>query len=333
MRSLTRLIIYIILYLTPAADCQSIVDSGSGGSIETPADSARTADQKEVDFQEAIDALFLPESLAIDTAGWSAEKINVAPFDYRGMCDTVRIVLRDSLKKRFFVYPDTGPVSSPFGLRRSFWHYGIDIKVRRRDTIKCAFDGMVRVIQNDRHGYGKVVVIRHPDKIETLYGHLSKTLVTANQRIKAGDAVGLGGNSGHSTGTHLHFEIRYRGEPFDPNTVIDFENGTLKSDTLVLSKENFVYLAEARSTVTHVIRKGETLGSIARRHGTTVSKLCSLNGIKPRTILRIGRKIVIRKNPLPDDSTQDSGAPVPSAADSLNKEQPPCDSTKSMGKP
>jgi LysM repeat protein len=331
MRSFTRFILLLSLCLTPAANSQPPADTAAADSAAPQADSARAADQTEADFQESVDALFAPESLAIDTAGWSADKINAARFDYRQMTDSVRIVLRDTQKKRTFVYPDSGPITSPFGLRRSFWHYGMDIKVKRRDTIRCAFDGMVRVIQMDRHGYGKVVVVRHPDQIETLYGHLSKTLVTANQRIKAGEAIGLGGSTGHSTGTHLHFEIRYRGEPFDPNTIINFETGTLKSDTLVLSKENFAYLAEARSTITYVIRKGDHLGRIARRHGTTVRKLCALNGITPRTILRIGRKIVIRRNPLPD-STAAADTLAPAAAEIAGKEQPSCDSTKSTKK-
>ena len=333
MRLFIRFIPAVFLLAKISAHAQAAADSTDEGDTMYTVDSLPGTDQKEVDFQESVDRLFVPDSAAIDTSGWSEDKINVSPFDYRRMSDTARVVLRDSLKKRIFVFPldaDSISISSPFGLRKSFWHYGMDIRLHRRDTVRCAFDGMVRVIQNDRHGYGKVVVVRHPGQIETLYGHLSKTLVTCGLRVKAGDAVGLGGSTGRSTGPHLHFELRYRGEPFDPNCIVDFENGALKADTLVLTKDNFAYLAEAHSTVTCVVCRGETLGSIARRHGTTVSKLCALNGIKPRTVLRVGRKIIIRKNPLPDSLT--ALVSVIAAADSTGKEHVPSDSTKSTPK-
>ncbi|MCU0608273.1 MAG: peptidoglycan DD-metalloendopeptidase family protein [Chitinispirillaceae bacterium] len=271
------------------------------------ADSSFETDQNESAFQEGIEAFFSEESAAIDTSDWNSAKINATRFDYRLMTDTARVVLADSSAHKKYVHPIIGPITSPFGLRRSIWHYGNDIRVQRKDTIRCAFDGIVRVIMNDRHGYGKVVVVRHHDQIETLYGHLSKTSVSLKQRIAAGDAVGLGGNTGRSTGPHLHFEMRYKGEPLDPNRVIDFETGTLKCDTLALCRETFAYLAEARSTVYHVIRRGETLGRIARRHGTTIGRLCALNGVGARTILSVGRKLVIRKNPVPEMSSNETG--------------------------
>jgi hypothetical protein len=258
-------------------------------------DSTRETDTKEEEFQEGLNEFFSPESLAIDTTGWNVEHINAVHFDYQLMTDTLRITLADPRTGRLFFPPAQGSITSPFGIRRSIWHYGTDIKVKKGDTIRCAFDGIVRVIQNDRHGYGKVVVVRHHDGLETLYGHLSKSAVAGNQRIGAGDMIGLGGNTGHSTGSHLHFEIRFRGEPFDPNDVIDFENFTLRADTLVLTRDNFAYLAEASKTVCHVVQRGETLGGIAHRYGTTVGKICAANGITTRSVLKIGRKLVVRK--------------------------------------
>lgn len=250
-------------------------------------------------FQEDMDALFKTDSGNIDTTGWCTDKINAVKFDYKSMTDTIRFALVDSLNGRFFVFPFKNYVTSPFGPRRLFWHFGQDIKVRKGDTIRCAFDGIVRVIQNDRYGYGKVVVVRHDHRLETLYGHLSKSPLVINQKLKAGDVIGLGGNTGRSTGSHLHFEVRYGGEPFDPNHMVDFQTFALKADTLVLSKVNFDYLTEVRQTVFHTIRKGETLGHIARRYGTTVRKLCALNGISPRTLLKIRRKLIIRKETPP----------------------------------
>ncbi len=286
------IIAFLVTGLQANPELAEPADSSCSNSL---ADSTIEADEREGEFQEEVDDLFAPESLAIDTIGWSTKRINVSRFDYRTMLDTFHIVLAN--KGRTYVHPAIGAITSPFGLRRWLWHYGIDIKVKTGDTIRCAFDGIVRVIQNDRRGYGKVVVVRHPDGLETLYGHLSRSSVSGNQRINAGDIVGLGGNTGRSTGSHLHFEVRFYGEPFDPNSIIDFANYALREDTLVLTRNNFAYLAEARKTICHIVRKGETLGGIARRYGTTVKKICAINRIRPKTVLAIGRKLIIRKAP------------------------------------
>jgi murein DD-endopeptidase MepM/ murein hydrolase activator NlpD len=208
--------------------------------------------------------------------------------------DTIKIPLVDSAQKKLFAPPFANYVTSPFGKRRFLWHYGMDVKLNKGDTVRNAFDGMVRVIQYDRRGFGNVVVVRHHNGLETVYGHLFKVLVKPNQYLKASETVGLGGNTGRSTGAHLHFEIRYYGEPIDPRHVIDYENHALWSDTLVLTKANFEYLTELRKTVYHTVRKGEGLGSIARKYRTTVNSICKLNGITSKTVLRVGRRLVVR---------------------------------------
>ncbi|HOK51921.1 MAG TPA: LysM domain-containing protein, partial [Bacteroidales bacterium] len=86
-------------------------------------------------------------------------------------------------------------------------------------------------------------------------------------------------------------EIRYRGEPFDLNYFIDFNEWKLKADTLVLTRANFEYLIELRKAKYCTIRKGDTLYKIARRYHTTVRQLCKLNHISSKTILRPGRKL------------------------------------------
>ncbi len=276
-----------------AANCDliSVADSSALDSV-CNADSSDTLCEQEQEsaFQDEIDSLF------IDTTGWRTDKINVGRFDYKSMLDTVRIPIVDTALKRQFVFPYIGPVTSSFGSRRSFWHFGTDLKLNKGDTVRCALDGIVRVIQYDRYGYGKAVVVRHFDGLETIYGHLSQTSLTPNTRLRAGDLIGLGGNTGRSSGSHLHFEIRYGGEPIDPGHFIDFQYCSLKSDTLVLTRESFDYLTELRKTVYHKIRKGETLSGIARHYGTTVKKLCVLNGITGKTILKIGRRIIVRKD-------------------------------------
>jgi len=253
------------------------------------------ADLEENRFQNEINSLFDSNYDDIDTTGWLINKINGWRFDYSALNDTLRIPFIDSLHKRYFTFPFKNYTTSPFGSRRGFWHFGQDIKLRVGDTVKNALDGIVRIIVNDRYGYGKVVVVRHHYGLETLYAHLSKTSVKQNDKLKSGDIIGLGGRSGKATGSHLHFEIRLYGQPFDPNLIIDFENYTARSDTLFLCKDNFSYLTDLRKTVVHTIRKGETLSAIAKRNGTTVQSLCKLNGIKSSTILRIGRRLIVRK--------------------------------------
>jgi len=270
-----------------SADSTSADTSSSVGD----ADSVSTAENQEDSFQQSLDSLFDPKFYGIDTFAWTNDRINSGYQDHTALPDTVRVLMIDSAKNELYVHPFKNVVTSDFGERRWLWHYGVDIRLAKGDTVKSAFNGIVRVIQYDRHGYGNVVVIRHPRGLETVYGHLSKKLMAPNQKVKAGDVVGFGGRTGRSSGSHLHFEIRYYGEPFDPNHLIDFANYRLKNDTLVLTKENFEYLIEQRKAKWYTIRKGDTLGHIARKCGSSVNKLCNLNHISGKTLLRIGRKI------------------------------------------
>ena len=126
-----------------------------------------------------------------------------------------------------FTMPTTNTkITDIFGYRprRRRMHYGLDIKVYVGDTIRAAFDGKIRIVKNQgRRGYGKYIVIRHDNGLETVYGHLSKQLVEENQLVKSGEVIGLGGNTGRSTGSHLHFETRFLGIPMNPAFMFDFE--------------------------------------------------------------------------------------------------------------
>ena len=121
-------------------------------------------------------------------------------------------------------------ITSKFGPRWHRQHQGLDIKVYIGDTIRAAFDGKVRVVRYDRNGYGNYVVIRHPNGLETLYGHMSKHLVVDDQIVRAGEPIGLGGNTGRSTGSHLHFETRLVGKAIDPALMFDFVNQDVTGD-------------------------------------------------------------------------------------------------------
>jgi hypothetical protein len=180
---------------------------------------------------------------------WDTTTIHPYHFDLTKMTDTVTLVLADH-KDCGFVIPVAGFVTSPFGQRtRSRYHYGIDLKLDRGDEVSAAFDGVVRISEWSS-SYGNCVVVRHYNGLETLYAHLTTRKVVCGQQVKAGQLLGLGGTTGRSSGPHLHFEVRYKGQAIDPNRIIDFNDTThhtLKSDTLNLTAADFTYISEFHS--------------------------------------------------------------------------------------
>jgi len=222
--------------------------------------------------------------------GWCNDIIHVRRYDFTKKKDVTPIVLEDCSKSFCFTQPNYGSVTSNFGMRKGRYHYGVDTKLYTGDTVYNAFDGIVRVSKFSK-SYGNVVVIRHFNGLETLYAHLSKRLVEPNTPIRSGDVIGLGGNTGRSHGAHLHFEVRYFGEPINPNDIIDYGNFCLKKDTLYLSEKNFDYQSEAKKVHYYTIKKGDTFGKIARKNGTSVKALCRLNNCKSNKVLRAGKRI------------------------------------------
>ena len=187
-------------------------------------------------------------------------------------------------------------ITSPFGPRWRRMHNGLDLKVNIGDTIVAAFDGKVRIVKYERRGYGKYVVIRHDNGFETVYGHLSKQLVEENQLVKAGEVIGLGGNTGRSTGSHPHFETRFLGIAINPIYMFDFPKQDIVADTYTFRKAKGVKRAGSHDTQVadgtiryHKVKSGDTLSRIAKLRGVSVSTLCKLNRIKPTTTLRIGQ--------------------------------------------
>ena len=187
-------------------------------------------------------------------------------------------------------------ITSPFGPRWRRMHNGLDLKVNIGDTIVAAFDGKVRIVKYERRGYGKYVVIRHDNGLETVYGHLSKQLVEENQLVKAGEVIGLGGNTGLSTGSHLHFETRFLGIAINPIYMFDFPKQDIVADTYTFRRTQGSKRAGSHDTQVadgtiryHKVKSGDTLSRIAKLRGVSVSTLCKLNRIKPTTTLRIGQ--------------------------------------------
>ena len=179
-------------------------------------------------------------------------------------------------------------ITSPFGPRWRRMHNGLDLKVNIGDTIVAAFDGKVRIVKYERRGYGKYVVIRHDNGLETVYGHLSKQLVEENQLVKAGEVIGLGGNTGRSTGSHLHFETRFLGIAINPIYMFDFPKQDIVADTYTFRRTQGSKRAGSHDTQVadgtiryHKVKSGDTLSRIAKLRGVSVSTLCKLNRIKP----------------------------------------------------
>ena len=221
---------------------------------------------------------------------WTDERVNPYGNLFDSLQDDVHIPMAG------FRLPAPGYVTSSYGWRRYRMHKGTDIKVQVGDSIRAAWDGQVRIVGWDPRGYGYYVVIRHDNGLETIYGHLSRPLVDEYERIYAGEVLGLGGNTGRSTGSHLHLEIRYLGEAIDPAKFIDFNTGKLlnEQEYVIGIKAMKQARAEAAAMKWHKVKSGDTLSGIAKKYGTSVKKLCQLNKIKETKILQIGQKIRVR---------------------------------------
>jgi murein DD-endopeptidase MepM/ murein hydrolase activator NlpD len=208
-------------------------------------------------------------------------------------------------------------------------HKGLDIKVYIGDTIRAAFDGKIRVVRYEANGYGNYVVIRHNNGLETIYGHMSKHLVSENQHVRAGDPIGLGGNTGRSTGSHLHFETRLCGVALNPALMFDFRNQDVTDDYYVFRKRTYERESDTANRLRgkdagpsvassadnpqayaqpahqqeqsrpqasasgeiryHKVVQGETLYSIARKRGVSIERLCRLNHIGKNMRVKVGQ--------------------------------------------
>ncbi len=191
---------------------------------------------------------------------------------------------------------ESGRITSPYGFRHYRIHKGIDIGLRTGDTIRAAFPGKVTRVRYERRGYGRYIVLEHQGCgiTRTVYAHLSKQLVKVGEHVEAGSVIGLGGNTGRSTGPHLHFEMRLGDMPLDPRLFFDFGNHAAQGEEIRLprKKAEAEYAAlqkEASKHRYHRIRPGDTLGKIARKYHTSIARLCALNGIKRNSVLRVGK--------------------------------------------
>ena len=231
--------------------------------------------------------------------------------DLSRLKDTLILPLIDA-KHPNFVSPAPGIVTSRYGFRHGRYHNGIDLDLETGDTVRSAWDGRVRYAKYNDGGFGNLVIVRHYNGFETFYAHLSEILVSPDQEVKAGEFIGLGGNTGRSYGSHLHFEVRFYDAPINPEQIINFETKTVKENIIKLHRGLFrpgakptdqeehgesvsnIARANVRARRYYRVRNGDTLSEIAVRNNTTVSRICSLNGIRPTKTLQVGQSLRVR---------------------------------------
>lgn len=266
---------------------------------------------KLIDQSSFIDLIDdIEPEIDIYTEGWNSRSVN--PFKESQVPNSAVIDVTG------YYIPSPGRISSNYGYRAKFgrMHKGVDIALKMNDTVRAAFDGKVRLTNYEAKGYGNYVIIRHPNGLETVYGHLNKQLVKPNQVVKAGDPIGLGGSTGRSTGPHLHFETRYMGYAINPNAIFDFANKTTHTDTYTFSKSTYTqprnyapskkdlakkednganpYTASTNSQTSYTVKSGDTLSSIARAYGMSTTTLRKINGLETNDKIKIGQKLKLK---------------------------------------
>lgn len=253
------------------------------------------------------------------------EHVRIVDYNPFGSADELAVDL--AVLARNFCYPYPGNMISDYGMRGRSMHTGVDIKAVPNDTIRAALSGVVRMSKL-YSSYGNIVVIRHPNGLETAYAHNSKNLVSPNDVVRAGDPIALAGRTGRATTEHLHFEVRVMGEHFDPNLLLDTRNRALQAGKLHLKRQNGRILASNSSAgnpartdnpvvlasnsssgapassstqnfVTpsdeaYTVQRGDTLYSISRKYGITIDQLCNLNGISREGVLSVGQKLKLK---------------------------------------
>ena len=251
----------------------------------------------------------LEPELDIYTEGWNSRSVN--PFNEKDVPESQVIDVTG------YKMPHNGMITSPYGYRQRFkrMHKGVDIGIKMNDTIYAAFDGKVRLTAYEGKGYGNYVIIRHPNGLETVYGHLNTHLVKPDDVVRAGDPIGLGGSTGRSTGPHLHFETRFMGYAINPSAIFDFANHTTHTDQYTFSKTTYTkarnyaptkakrelasedentYKSGNTQMASYTVKKGDTINKIARAHGMSATSLRKLNGLENSDAIKIGQQLKLK---------------------------------------
>ena len=247
-----------------------------------------------------MDSVLVPETYVIDHdyfQVWDAWSVNPYSTSVHDFDDHVKLNLRDtSSRYDSFVYPLEGAhhVTSSYGTRHWKFHHGTDIRVKIGDPVRAVFDGVVRMAKYNRHGYGNYVVVRHANGLETLYGHLNERSVQVGDEVRAGQTIGKAGNTGRSSGPHLHFEVRYAGLDINPEQIFDWKEESTIPNEITVNAASFPEFKEHTKAKYHRIRNGDSLWVLARRYGCSINRICRMNGISRKTVLRVGRRLRVR---------------------------------------
>ena len=227
---------------------------------------------------------------------WDSMTVDPYKVDGAKIKDTSVIVLHDDCKLENWCMPLSHDhhITSGFGSRKYRYHYGTDLRLSTGDSVRSVWDGVVRISKYNYGGYGNYVIVRHHNGLETIYGHLSERLVNVGDEILAGDLLGWGGSTGRSTGPHLHFEVRYKGNAINPAHVFAFQNNTVACNEFELTPNEFEYIRDMRKAQYHKIRSGDTLGHIAIKYHTSINQVCRLNGMSRNSVLRVGKVLRVR---------------------------------------
>lgn len=210
--------------------------------------------------------------------------------------------------------PHRKVITSRYGWRKGRPHRGIDIDLVTGDSVVSMLSGIVRYAQYSR-GHGKTVVVRHFNGLETTYAHLSDIAVEVNDSLAKGQYLGKGGNTGRSTGSHLHLSTSYKGEFIHPEYLFNFDDTnsirskdlwvtrkwtkttyhsskSLAKLTLFTTKEEALASLEKQRKV-YVVRSGDTLSRISKRNSTSIAAICRTNNINRNSTLKIGQKLIL----------------------------------------
>lgn len=241
----------------------------------------------------------------IFTEGWNSKSVN--PFKEADVPSSKVIDVTG------YYMPVPGRLTSNYGYRAKFgrMHKGVDLALRSNDTVYAAFDGKVRLTNYEAKGYGNYVILRHPNGLETVYGHLNKHLVKPEQTVKAGDPIGLGGSTGRSTGPHLHFETRFMGYAINPSAIFDFANHTTHTDTYTFSKSTYTqprnfapsrkvnetenpYRQATEIASSYTVKSGDTVAAIAKKYGMSATTLRRLNNMAKTDAIKVGQVLKLK---------------------------------------
>ncbi|WAC02435.1 M23 family metallopeptidase [Lacinutrix neustonica] len=206
-------------------------------------------------------------------------------------------------------------VTSRYGWRNGRPHRGIDIDLVTGDSILAMLDGIVRLSRASK-GYGKTVIVRHYNGLETVYAHLSEFGVKANDTLAKGDYLGKGGVSGNARGSHLHLEVNYKGVSINPEYVFEFENNNIRakafwvtsnwtrpiehnskrqSEIKLLLTEEEALASVTKQRSIYIVKSGDTLSMISKQNNISIASLCQANALKSNAIIKIGQKLFIEK--------------------------------------